>query len=367
MNELLLDNEMSAESKYLFIVLSYLMEEQDQSYRATIEKLADRIGTSKTMVSTSLRSLSKKKLISWTLDENGYLELDFQRSFYSLPDENLNKVIKEIISDGKLRKRKIVKGNNGHQVVNQDFLSIQEFLLVFYLFNNMNDNFWVCGVSLKVMSTVISKSTQTAKRIFKSLNYKMLKFLDDEMLIVYYSPGVKNDHGTFCSICRINPVLLGLNCFKREEVMSNLPFFQGNSTLPTWLSKKLTKREIKVWDAIHYDINPQKYDFYLKVIEVVLSRIFELSYIKDGKVIKPDNHTIVREEVLNDLLFSMFSKKNITMSRLWSYRVIIRAAEVSFERLLSYLSNTDDVHELLSTNHMVVSFCDESTTLSLFK
>ncbi|WP_228772223.1 hypothetical protein, partial [Vibrio parahaemolyticus] len=83
--------------------------------------------------------------------------------------------------------------------------------------------------------------------------------------------------------------------------------------------------------------------------------------------IKPDNHTIVREEVLNDLLFSMFSKKNITMSRLWSYRVIIRAAEVSFERLLSYLSNTDDVHELLSTNHMVVSFCDESTTLSLFK
>ncbi|EGR0268673.1 hypothetical protein FMH15_18775 [Vibrio alginolyticus] len=187
------------------------------------------------------------------------------------------------------------------------------------------------------------------------------------MLIVYYSPGVKNDYGTFCSICRINPVLLGLNCFKREEVMSNLPFFQGNSTLPTWLSKKLTKREIKVWDAIHYDINPQKYDFYLKVIEVVLSRIFELSYIKDGKVIKPDNHTIVREEVLNDLLFSMFSKKNITMSRLWSYRVIIRAAEVSFERLLSYLSNTDDVHELLSTNHMVVSFCGESTTLSLFK
>lgn len=55
------------------------------------------------------------------------------------------------------------------------------------------------------------------------------------------------------------------------------------------------------------------------------------------------------------------------MSRLWSYRVIIRAAEVSFERLLSYLSNTDDVHELLSTNHMVVSFCGESTTLSLFK
>lgn len=241
MNELLMDNEMSAESKYLFIVLSYLMEEQDQSYRATIEKLADRIGTSKTMVSTSLRSLSKKELISWTLDENGYLELDFQRSFYSLPDENLNKVIKEIISDGKLRKRQIVKGNNGHQIVNQDFLSIQEFLLVFYLFNNMNDNFWVCGVSLKVMSTVISKSTQTAKRIFKSLNYKMLKFLDDEMLIVYYSPGVKNDYGTFCSICRINPVLLGLNCFKREEVMSNLPFFQGNSTLPTWLSKKLLR------------------------------------------------------------------------------------------------------------------------------
>ncbi|HCH1012651.1 TPA: hypothetical protein ACPVYN_002325 [Vibrio parahaemolyticus] len=366
MNELLMDKEMSAESKYLFIVLSYLMEEQDQSYRATIEKLADRIGTSKTMVSMSLRFLSKKELISWTLDGNGYLELDFRRSFDSLPDESLNKVIKEIISDGKLRKRQIVKGNDGNQVVNQDSLSIQEFLLVFYLFNNMNDNFWVCGLSLKIMSTVISKSTQTAKRIFKSLNDKMSKFLDGERLIVYYSPGVKNNYGTFCSLCRLNPVLLGLNYFK-EEVMSNLNSLQGNGTLPIWLSKKLTRREKYVWDDIYYCMSPQKHAFYLKIIEVVLSRVFELSYIKDGKVIKPDYHQIIRDEVLNDLFFSMFSRKNITMSRLWSYRVIIRSAEAKFKPLLSYLSKTSSVRNVLDTNYVVISLSSQSTTMYFFK
>lgn len=36
-NELLMDNEMNAQNKYLFIALSYLVEEQDKTYKTTIE------------------------------------------------------------------------------------------------------------------------------------------------------------------------------------------------------------------------------------------------------------------------------------------------------------------------------------------
>ncbi|MFA0710890.1 hypothetical protein AB4615_05580 [Vibrio splendidus] len=367
-NELLMDNEMNAQNKYLFIALSYLVEEQDKTYKTTIEKLAKKIGTSQTMITTSLRTLKNKELISLSFSYEYEIEVRIIKYFPVSFDEKLNKFIEDIILDGKLRKRQIVPGSVGKQIINKNKISIEETLLVYWLFNNINQRFWVCGLSLKVISIVISKSTQTAKRLLNSINDRMSYYLNGDDFIVYYSPGMKNHYGTFHSLCKLNPVLLGFDCLRKHEIIRiSLPLFKGSSILPVWLSKELNSKEIKAWYLMHDYINPQTKEFYLNLIEVILSRFFELSYVSDGKRLKPNYKKVLRDKVLNEQFFSMFPKRNITMTRVMSYLVLIRAAEVTFERLLSYLSRTDEIHELLSAEHVAITFLDESTTLCLFK
>ncbi|MEZ9185173.1 hypothetical protein AB4158_13345 [Vibrio splendidus] len=105
MNELLMDNEMNAQNKYLFIALSYLVEEQDKTYKTTIEKLAKKIGTSQTMITTSLRTLKNKELISLSFSYEYEIEVRIIKYFPVSFDEKLNKFIEDIILDAKLRKR----------------------------------------------------------------------------------------------------------------------------------------------------------------------------------------------------------------------------------------------------------------------
>ncbi|MEZ8411269.1 hypothetical protein AB6C71_00805 [Vibrio splendidus] len=365
MNELLMDNEMNAQNKYLFIALSYLVEEQDKTYKTTIEKLAKKIGTSQTMITTSLRTLKNKELISLSFNYEYEIEVRIIKCFPVSFDEKLNEFIKDIILDGKLRKRQILTGNAGKQIINKNKISIEETLLVYWLFNNMNQRFWVCGLSLKVISRVISKSMQTAKRLLKSINNRMSHYLNGIELIVYYSPGMKNKYGTFHSLCKLNPILLGFDFLIKEDFMRNrLNLFKGSVILPPWLSKELNHKEIKTWYLMHDYINAQTKEFYLNLIEVILSRIFELSYVSDGEIFKPDCNKVIKDEVLKEQFFSMFSKRNITITSVKSYLVLIRAAEVTFERLLSSLCIN---YEILSAEHAAITFLDDSTTVSLFK
>ncbi|MEZ9078292.1 hypothetical protein AB4499_18970 [Vibrio cyclitrophicus] len=368
MNQLLMDNEMGAESKYLFIALSYLIQEHDKTYKTAVDKLAKKIGTSKTMIITSLRILKKKELISFDFECEYEIEVKVIKPFQVSFDPRLNKIIENIILDGKLRKRQIVTGGVGKQIINKNKISIEEILLVCWFFNNMDKRFWVCGLSLKVISIVTSKSTQTARRLLNSINDRMSHYLNGDDLIVYYSSGMKNHYGTFHSLCKLNPVLLGFDFFRKDEIISvSLPLFIGSNILPTWLIKGLNNKEIKYWCLMHDSNNHQIKSFYLKLIEVILSRFFELSYFSDGKMLKPICKQVIRDQVLSERFFSMFSKKNITMTRVMSYLVLIRVAEVIFERLLSYLGRNGEIHDILSAEHVAITFLDESTTLSLFK
>ncbi|MFS1902523.1 hypothetical protein BCU43_014330 [Vibrio lentus] len=267
-----------------------------------------------------------------------------------------------------MRKRQIVPGSIGKQIINKNKISIEETLLVYWLFNNINQRFWVCGLSLKVISIVISKSTQTAKRLLNSINDRMSYYLNGDDFIVYYSPGMKNKYGKFHSLCKLNPILLGFDFLIKEDFMRNrLNLFKGSVILPPWLSKELNHKEIKTWYLMHDYINAQTKEFYLNLIEVILSRIFELSYVSDGEIFKPDCNEVIRDEVLKEQFFSMFSKRNITITSVKSYLVLIRAAEVTFERLLSSLCINYEIHEILSAEHAAITFLDDSTTVSLFK
>ena len=368
MNDFLMSSKLSAESKYLFIVLSYLMVEQGERQRLGVKELLDIVGMSKTTFLTCIHSLKKGEFLTFSMDDEVSVEIELIENLNGFLYYGSGSIIKNILLSGSIRKRRIVKGNRGPQIINERSLSVQECLMVVYFLYNMNPTCWVKGVSLKNMSLVVSKSRQTARRIFRSLNDKMACYIGGDIFVIYDAPGLKTEYGTFYSFCRLNPKVLGFELFRIEEISpTNLLFSRDNNRLPTHLKKDFTCRESKIWGFINCDASVQRYSFHLSVIEVVMSRLFELAYIKEGEVIRPRFDQILRDEILLEILFSQLSKTNVTLSSLRSYRVLVKAAEVSFDFCLQYFTKYYGNRDLLSAKCVIVLISDEGLRLSFLR